>query len=296
MLTKYRIKGHESFILRDGWLTKGLRAAASDNLVFTKNAGADVLGVGTNMAKSIRYWLRASRLTDEQGAKTGVTLSMLGNIILDYDPYFEDPFSLWLVHVNIVRNAQLATSWNVFFNDIDVNSFKRDELTVLMTDALVDCTGETNLSERSIRDDCAAILQMYSPGDKLRFDDPEDKKVSPFSSWGLLDVTSRGNYERLRPAADAIDPLLIYYMIAESLIADGSISIESLLIDRDMPGKVLNLNRVILNDYLDALQDLGHIIINRTAGLDIIYANSRVSPETVIREHYEARTGCYAAF
>lgn len=296
MLTRYRIKGHESFILRDGWLTKGLRAVESDNLVFSKNAGADVLGVGTNMAKSIRYWLRASRLTDEQGGKTGVALSALGKMILDNDPYFEDPFSLWIVHVNIVRNASLATSWNVFFNDIDVSSFKRDELTSLMKDALVECTGETELSDRSIRDDCAAILQMYSPGDNMRFDDPEEKKVSPFSSLGLLGATSRGNYERIRPAVDAIDPRLIYYMIARPLTEDGSIAIESLLMDRDMPGKVLNLNRVILNDYLDALQELGHIIINRTAGLDIIYANSRVSPEAVIQEHYKARTGCYAAF
>lgn len=165
-----------------------------------------------------------------------------------------------------------------------------------MRDMLVECTGETKLSERSIRDDCAAILQMYSPGDKMRSDDPEEKKVSPFSSLGLLDVTSRGNYERLRPSVDAIDPLLIYYMIAKPLIENSSIIIESLLVDRDMPGKVLNLNRVILNDYLDALQDLGHIIINRTAGLDIIYADSRVSPEAAIREHYEARTGCNAAF
>lgn len=296
MLTKYRIKGHESFALRDGWLTKGLRAVAGDNLVFSRNAGADVLGVGTNMAKSIRYWLRTSGLTDEQGAKGGVTLSALGAMILHNDPYFEDQFSLWLVHTNIVRNEQLATSWNVFFNDIDVSSFKRDELTTFMQDALIDLTGETKLSERSIRDDCAAILQMYSPGDKTRFDDPEDKKISPFSSLGLLGVTSRGTYERLRPAADAIDPLLIYYMIAESLIVDGSKSIEGLLIERNMPGKVLNLNRVILNDYLDVLQDLGYIIINRTAGLDMIYADSREPSEAAVREHYKARTGCYATF
>ncbi len=296
MLTKYRIKGHESFVLRDGWLTKGLRAVQNDNFVFSKNAGADVLGVGTNMAKSIRYWLRASGLTDEQGIRTGVTLSALGNMILHNDPYFEDQFSLWLVHANIVRNEQLATSWNVFFNDIDVSSFKRDELTTLMKDTLTDFIGETKLPERSIRDDCAAILQMYSPGDKARFDDPEDKKVSPFSSLGLLEVTPIGNYERLRPAADIIDPLLIYYIIAEPLIVDGSMSIDSLLMDRNMPGKVLNLSRVILNDYLDALQDLGYIIVNRTAGLDMIYANSRVSSETAVREHYEARTGCYATF
>ena len=43
---KYRLKGHESFILRDGWLTKGIQAVEKDNGVFSKNSGADALGVG----------------------------------------------------------------------------------------------------------------------------------------------------------------------------------------------------------------------------------------------------------
>ena len=51
---EYRLKGHESFILRDGWLTKGLRAVFQDSKVFSKFSGADALGVGTNMAKAIR--------------------------------------------------------------------------------------------------------------------------------------------------------------------------------------------------------------------------------------------------
>ena len=41
---KYRLKGHESFILRDGWLTKGIQAVEKDNGVFSKNSGADALG------------------------------------------------------------------------------------------------------------------------------------------------------------------------------------------------------------------------------------------------------------
>ena len=48
---KYRFKGHESFILREGWLNKGMREVRNDPFVFSQNYGADVLGVGPNMAK-----------------------------------------------------------------------------------------------------------------------------------------------------------------------------------------------------------------------------------------------------
>ena len=51
---KYRFKGHESFILREGWLNKGLFEIEKNAKVFSENYGADELGVGPNMAKSIR--------------------------------------------------------------------------------------------------------------------------------------------------------------------------------------------------------------------------------------------------
>lgn len=79
-VNKIRLKGHETFILRDGWLTKGLMAVAADPKVFSKNHGADALGVGTNMAKAIRYWLRESELTEED-TKEGVKLTDTGELI-----------------------------------------------------------------------------------------------------------------------------------------------------------------------------------------------------------------------
>lgn len=129
----YRLKGHESFTLREGWLTKGLNAVHENPRVFSENSGADALGVGTNMAKSIRYWMRTAELTKEH-PRDGVTLTEYGNLIFQNDPYFEDIFSLWVIHANIARNFKLATSWNIFFNNIDVTSFKREELINMMTE------------------------------------------------------------------------------------------------------------------------------------------------------------------
>ena len=38
-----RFKGHESFIIREGWLNKGLREVKRDPKVFYQNYGADAL-------------------------------------------------------------------------------------------------------------------------------------------------------------------------------------------------------------------------------------------------------------
>ena len=84
---KYRFKGHESFILREGWLNKGLTEVKSNPKVFTEFYGADALGVGPNMAKSIRYWLKTAGLTKDDKSIGGVCLTPLGELVYEKDPY-----------------------------------------------------------------------------------------------------------------------------------------------------------------------------------------------------------------
>lgn len=281
----YRLRGHESFILREGWLTKGLKAVYDNPRVFSENSGADALGVGTNMAKAIRYWLRTAELTRES-QRDGVTLTEQGSLIFENDPYFEDIFSLWVIHANIARNFKLATSWNVFFNSIDVTSFKRDELVVMMTENIINITGDTTPPERSITDDCAAILQMYTENGDVS-SDPEEKKNSPFSVLGFLKRVDMHTYEKLHPALNAIDPLLILYLITDKLREEGVLSIDDIVSGDNMPGKILNLNRVFINEYLDQLHNKGYISVNRTAGLDVVYPAKIRSTYDTLREYYE---------
>lgn len=285
----YRLKGHESFVLREGWLTKGLNVVYDDARVFSQNNGADALGVGTNMAKSIRYWLRAGGLIVES-IRDGVQLSDLGYLLYRYDPYMEDINSLWIIHSNIARNFKQATSWNVFWNEIDVSSFRREELVSMMTEHLISVTGDTALPERSIRDDCSAILAMYTDGHNDS-DDPEEKRRSPFSALGLLvEVMNTGiHYERRRPAYDQIDPSVILYMIADRLENNGMLSIDEIVGGVDMPGRILNLSRVAVNDYLDMLQRMDYIIVNRTAGLDVVYPNGAISAIGALQDYQERR-------
>ena len=286
---KYRLKGHESFIPREGWLTKGLSAVNRDPQLFSVAAGADALGVGTNMAKSIRFWLKTAGLMKESTAY-GATLTDLGRAIYENDPYLEDIFSLWILHINIVSNFSQATSWNVFFNSMTVTSFKREEMIATMTDLLYEKTREEKLSDRSIRDDCTAILSMYAV-DREKTKDPEDKKDSPFTALGLIYPEGR-LYERRQPDASTVDPMVIMFILSRVFSGQkDKSSVKSILIDDiinsdNMPGKIMDMNRIMINDCLDKLQDLGYIIVNRTAGLDIVYQNKEISPEQVVLDYY----------
>ena len=281
---KYRLKGHESFILRDGWLTKGIQAVEKDNGVFSKNSGADALGVGTNMAKAIRYWMRTAGVTVDVPQK-GVQLTELGKTIAKYDPYIEDLFTLWILHCGIASNFEQATAWNVFFNKMDLTSaFTRDDMFKMEQELILEETGEEEVSERSLRDDCTAILSMYSEkGDQG--DDPEDKKISPFEELGLISRVAKGKFVKTRPIMNKLDPLVILFLIMEELNANGSMQIDG----HNMPGKLLNLNRIMVNDFLDTLQAKKFIIVNRTAGLDIIYPDQskELTLVDLLTMHYE---------
>lgn len=285
---KYRLKGHESFILRDGWLIKGIQAVEKDNGVFSKNSGADALGVGTNMAKAIRYWMRTAGVTRDVPQK-GVQLTEIGKTIAKYDPYIEDPFTLWILHCKIAGNFEQATAWNVFFNKMDLTSaFTRDDMFKMEQELILEETGEEEVSERSLRDDCTAILSMYSEkGDQG--DDPEDKRISPFEELGLISRVAKGKYVKTRPIMNKLDPLVILFLIMEELNANGSMQIDYTTDGYNMPGKLLNLNRIIVNDFLDTLQMKKFIIVNRTAGLDIIYPDQskELTPVDLLTMHYE---------
>lgn len=127
----YKLKGHEKFPLREGWMNKGISAAKENGThIFLENQGPDMLGVGTNMVKSIRYWMQACCLLVKEGNKE--ILSDVAEAIYKNDPYFEDVFSLWLLHSSIAKNIEHATVWYMFFNRFDVDSFTKVDLQIKM--------------------------------------------------------------------------------------------------------------------------------------------------------------------
>lgn len=281
---KYRFKGHESFILREGWVNKGLREVEKDPFVFSQNYGADVLGVGPNMAKSIRYWLRCANLTEEHGKK-GVALSALGQKIWEYDAYLEDWFSLWLIHCNIVKNREQATTWNLFFNHYDEAEFTKEELTKELIHQARSLDGIEKFSEKSLENDCEAILRMYVKKTD-RESDPEEKNISPFGGFELL-KQKHHIYWKSQPNLNLLPAEIVWYLLVDCVSEEGAVSMDDLLRMPGSPGCVLNLKRTGLIEKLEELEAKGRIQMNRTAGLDMVYLQKKVSREEIVEQYFQ---------
>lgn len=276
-----KIKGHEKFVLREGWLTKGIRGVSEDDHLFSGNDGADKLGVGTNMVKSIRYWMQAFDLLEED-TKTGITLNTFGDKILNKDLYLEDAFTLWLLHSRIAKNEDKATTWFVFFNKVDAEEFTKEEIFEPIKRELL-LIADKNFPDKSLSDDIDVLLNMYSRGKKD--EDPEDKNVCPLVELGL--IKKEGNrYVRQQPDLRKFSDYIILYELAILLDGKKSIGIDKIA---ELAKHIYQLNRVTVNNILDRLDTAGYIRVDRTAGLDLIYPDEMITPDEVIEEYYKGR-------
>lgn len=292
-LKKVKLKGNESFNIREGWLRKGMRSVNEYSNLFSRSDVMEILGVGSKMVKSIRYWLQATDLCEEKingqnRARQQFVTENFGRIIEQYDPYFDDVFTLSLLHYHIVSNKhELCTIWNIFFNEYEGENFTRDNMYETCEEYLKKRLGQgVTYSSNSLRDDCASIIRMYQEAD--RNSDPEDNLGSPLSELGLIKKNNRGNYDKCIPSKEVLNKYAIIYVIKDNLSADkNSVSIDELWKAPNNIGRVFNLNRSIINEYLDQLRAINLITINRTAGLDMVYVTTDKSVEDIMREYYE---------
>lgn len=277
-----KLKGHEKFPLREGWLNKGICGVNKNAKIFSGNDGADILGVGTNMVKSIRYWMQCFKLIEES-PKDGAKLSDIGKLIEKYDLYLEDYFSLWVLHSIMSKNDDRATTWYLFFNKCGAEEFRKEELFEILKKELIVYAGTDSFPDSSLKDDIDVLLNMYSKNNTD--DDPEDKNKSPFASLGLI-KKEKDMYLKQHPDMRRFNEKIVLYELALLFEKQETASIDTAC---EITKNIYHLNRVTLNGILDRLDDMGYIRVNRTAGLDVIYPVNIGKPYEVIEEYYQNR-------
>ena len=175
---KLKLQGHEKFSLREGWINKALLIIPDIPDVFLKKDATDMFGIGSNMVKSLRYWMRAFGLTIENGL-AGAELTEIGKLIAEYDPYLENPFTLWIMHSFISKNKEEATTWYMYFNHCDAEDLEKRKIEAILLREVKKYAAGQSFSEKSLGNDVDVLLNMYSRNKEKS--DPEDKSISPFS-------------------------------------------------------------------------------------------------------------------
>ena len=280
---KFKLQGHEKFPLREGWTNKALRIIPDTPDIFLRKDATDMFGIGSNMVKSLRYWMRAFGLTSENGS-AGTELTELGKLIAKYDPYLENPFSLWIMHSCISKNKEEATTWFMYFNHCDADDLAKNEIEAILLREVKKYAAGQSFSEKSLSSDVDVLLNMYSKNKEKS--DPEDKNVSPFTQLTLI-KNMDGRYIKNHPNKKSFSEMIVLYELLLMSKDSEGVSIEEAVHGENGLANIYNLTSVMANDYFDRLDAAGYIHVNRTAGLDMIYFEKKIKASDVLEEYYK---------
>jgi hypothetical protein len=265
-----KFAGHETFHLRDGWLRKGLSIShVPGEKGLLSPAAPDILGVGSNMIKSIRHWLSATMLTSgvvevESGKVT--SRSELAEVIMKHDPYFQSEATWWALHVNLVNNSAFALAWNWFFNDFKANRFEKAYCVESLKRNLEYNPNLRCPAQKTLEKDISAILASYAQSIPRLNLTPEDTKDCPFLRLGLLTFSTESGFYIPQFGMKKIPSVMLGYSIIASGTEDSpvddneyiSLSITEAVSRRSGPGRALLMRPEELYDFaLKAEQELG---------------------------------------
>lgn len=287
-----KFRGHETFFIRKGWISKGIKNVLKDPEVFMGANGnpMDILGMGANMVKSLRYWLQAVQITEEPNSgKRYQKLTALGKAIHENDPYMEEIGTLWLLHYKLCTNEKDATAWYYFFNLFRLSEFDKDDFVRHITAFLR--MNDEEVSDRSLEDDYNCIINTYVPRIKSNPEkiQPESNIDCPLGELGLIDIVDKKAklYRKSTPKKAMIPPLIVLSIIVDQAHGEREIKIASLQNDICNVGKVLCLDVITLTSILYDLELMGYLRVIRTAGLDVIHIERNLTFIQCVEAYYK---------
>ena len=290
-----KFRAHDTFFIRKGWLSKGMKAVKDrpDIFVTKEENPMDVLGLGANMVKSLRYWLTATGLTEEkiENRRHIQALTEFGEYVIENDRYIEELGTLYLIHYKLASNKDEATAWYYFFNEFNMSEFTRDDFVSFLQQRIRMEEEASDVAIRSLNDDFTCIINTYLPRYKTSPNRvaPESNIDCPFGELGLIDILSREKktYRKAIPSVNTIDPWVALAVIVDRRGSAKEISLNELLTAPRNIGKTFNLDAITMLDILYKIEKLGMIKIIRTAGLDIIRILKEVSFQDCVNSYYE---------
>ncbi len=277
---------HETFYIRDGWLRKGLKYVGN----LRDEDAPDRFGMGKNMVKSLQFWLRATNLVVLDPTSQNNVCSPLAMLLNQYDPFFEDEGTWWLVHFQLATSKEYATTWYWFFNVFNHREF--DEITFLYWLQSFAVLQGDQIAKGSLLKDYRCFVNSYLYERQMKSSNsPEDNLNCPLRELRLLRKIGPSSY-RVNPVnRDSLHPLIVFYALRQwNMRAQGSehLTVSQLLeADRGV-GRAFLLSHDDMNFYLDKLQARSLLRVTRTAGLDAVSLEA-ASCEDALAEYYREK-------
>lgn len=299
VITELVFARHETFHPRFGWLKKGFDKVVEIPNLFLLEDASTILGVGKNMVKAIKYWCIVFKVLEEvkaQGQGRRIAPTAFGKALLSdggWDPYLEDPASLWLLHWHLLKSPCRATAWYYMFNIFNKSTFAIEEVR----DGLIDYKDHSFLNNHiqpsSVMKDIACILRMYTDQYNNRSVN-EDSIDSPFNELGLIHnygdtrhYAINMSYKRNLPPSIIVSACLDYVASIEE--SARTISVSRLAREVGGPGLCFRLSEDALSEAIESIvRRYNGIALSDTAGLIQLSfeGEPQALSEKLLRDYY----------
>ncbi len=265
---------HQGYDLREQWISKGLLALAhaahpsARARLFAFPDASDRFGLGPGMVQSMRYWLRATGLMIEARSSTRrgqkvPTLTPLGALLAQYDPYLERTGSLWLLHAHLAQNLLLAPTFYWFFQCfVGPTPFPKEACLDALRVWAIKEVPDQSIPTEVLRRDLECLLRLYTVGPQVPHATPEHAVLaSPFRRLQLLQwVPTDANHARAAPPIERASPryqwcspqrvpipaLVLLALVLQHNPQTTRLSLTHLLYRQQQPGRTCGLKREAL--------------------------------------------------
>ncbi|WP_214757254.1 MULTISPECIES: DUF4007 family protein [unclassified Exiguobacterium] len=278
---------HQSFYFRPSWINKGLEHIGQNSRFFYEKNHFEILGLGKNMAKSLRYWLIATNVVEEQkGKQTVHTFTDFGQIIYKYDRHLQHGLSLGMLHYYLVTNKDMATSWYWFFNEYRESVFDRERLITAL-EKWIEVSGLKAVSPNTLKRDIDCLLNMYALKDYKSLT-PEDVISCPLENLEMISKNVSNYYTKSFADVDEIrDILFVSLLVYSEKHGQNEFAVEELAESPELWGKVFNLSRSAIVEYATQMTEGYPIRFIRTNKLDTILLTKEITSIEALKEKFE---------
>jgi hypothetical protein len=241
--------GHETFVLRSNWLKKAYDLLQErPDLFFLEDAFVR-LGVGKNMAQSIRFWGRVCNVFERLESGVGHQATWFGKALFDdtdgWDPFLVTPTSRWLLHWQIVSRPEAAFTFYYTFNMLRRGEFTAAQLVQQIIQFVAQHGGKVP-SPATIGRDIDCMLRCYLRPDAAQLGlAAEDALHCPLHELDLLQLLPGQPTYRLVSGArpDLPDQLVAFAALQQArVLGRATVAFNELAYGERSPGRLFRLD------------------------------------------------------
>ncbi len=256
---------HETFHPRYGWFRKAYSTAVLRQRGFSEADAPINMGVGKNMVRAIKFWGQAAKIiTKDPDSENPRSPEMIptrfGHALFcddGWDPYMEDPGTIWLLHWMLLAPPSLVPVWWIAFNDLHAVEFD-DETLEAAVQAQLDATSKwTTPHHSSIRKDISALLRTYAPAVKSGRTGFDDLLDCPLRELALITASAAtGDHRFVLGEKPTLPDEIVLFAALDYLSrrppSGQTVTLSHLANEPGGPGRAFKLSE---NDLLRVLQE-----------------------------------------